>query len=70
MSCDLCQCYHQNVGKCLGPEGFVLLAHTAAEVARERQTGPSATGGTVTNVTLYPAGPDPRLVKDDWGWEE
>jgi hypothetical protein len=37
-----------------------------AKVAREGKTGPSATGGAVTNVTLYPAGPDPRLVRDDW----
>jgi hypothetical protein len=46
------------------------MAHTAAEVARERQTGPSATGGIVTKVTFFPSGPDPRLVRDDWGWEE
>lgn len=51
--------------KCLGVHGWPLLAYTAAEVARERDTG-----GTVTNVTLYPGGIDPRVIQDDWGWIE
>jgi len=66
IGCYWCRRHYTSRGKCLGPDGWPLMALAAAEVARERDTG-----GTVTNVTLYPAGPDPRLVQDDWlGWDD
>ena len=65
-SCVDCRYFETHFeGKCLGYMGWAFMAIAAAEVARERDTG-----GTITNVTIYPAGPDPRLVQDDWGWEE
>ena len=72
--CDWCGRYHMNIhgaamGSCLGPEGWPFMAHTAAEVARERATGPSVTGGTVTKLTItYPPGTDPRLVQNKGRW--